>query len=88
MFAGLQKSTRADDGAGASPSAGSAEVFSSSSAARVGELQRTLELLYRDILFPLYEPVERLRVVNHRAIRVQDVIDAIEKESFRTSTSG
>ncbi|KAK7197753.1 hypothetical protein NESM_000727700 [Novymonas esmeraldas] len=58
-----------------------AAVFSAASAARAEELQRTLEVLYRDILFPFYEPVERLRVVNSRAVRVQDVVDAVERES-------
>ncbi|CAJ1009826.1 hypothetical protein Q4I28_005140 [Leishmania naiffi] len=62
----------------------SEDVFSSASAARIEELQRTLEVLYRDILFPFYEPVERLRVVNNRAIRVQDVVDAVEKATHST----
>lgn len=78
-----------DTGAGAaaaaaSRAAGSSDVFTSASAARVEELQRTLEVLYRDIIFPFYEPVERLRVTNNRAIRVQDVVDAIAAESRST----
>ncbi|KPA84222.1 hypothetical protein ABB37_02274 [Leptomonas pyrrhocoris] len=81
MFSALQTSTQVDDQASTSPNAGRTNVFSSASAARAEELQRTLEMLYRDILFPFFEPVERLRVVNNRAIRVQDVVDAIAKES-------
>lgn len=71
--------------AGAATEQNVSPVFTSASAARAEELQRTLEMLYRDIIFPFYEPVERLRVVNNRAIRVQDVVDAIEKESANTN---
>ncbi|CAG9576836.1 hypothetical_protein [Leishmania major strain Friedlin] len=66
---------------GATAASASVDVFSSASAARIEELQRTLEVLYRDILFPFYEPVERLRVVTNRAIRIQDVVDAVEKQT-------
>ncbi|AYU80117.1 hypothetical protein LDHU3_27.3280:CDS1 [Leishmania donovani] len=66
---------------GATAASASVDVFSSASAVRIEELQRTLEALYRDILFPFYEPVERLRVVTNRAIRIQDVVDAVEKQS-------
>ena len=83
MFAELQRPSEAVATVGTSSATGSgAAVFSSASAARVEELQRTLALLYRDVLFPFYEPVERLRVVNNRAIRVQDVVEAIERESL------
>ncbi|KAG5475457.1 hypothetical protein LSCM1_03577 [Leishmania martiniquensis] len=73
--------------AGAAASSSNVDVFSSASAARTEELQRTLEVLYRDILFPFYEPVERLRVVSNRAIRVQDVVDAVERLTHSTLCS-
>ncbi|TPP45966.1 hypothetical protein CGC20_32250 [Leishmania donovani] len=66
---------------GATAASASVDVFSSASAVRIEELQRTLEALYRDILFPFYEPVERLRVVTNRAIRIQDVVDAVAARS-------
>lgn len=81
MFSGARTSPEGHHQGSTSSAPGNAEVFSSASAVRVEELQRTLEMLYRDIIFPLYEPVERLRVVNNRAIRVQDLVDAIAKES-------
>ncbi|KAG5499375.1 hypothetical protein JIQ42_04192 [Leishmania sp. Namibia] len=74
----------APESAGAAATSANADVFSSASAARTEELQRTLEVLYRDILFPLYEPVERLRVVNNRAIRVEDVVDAVKRKTWGT----
>ncbi|KAG5501573.1 hypothetical protein JKF63_03403 [Porcisia hertigi] len=70
--------------AGPATASASVDVFSSASAARIEELQRTLEVLYRDILFPFFEPVERLRVVTNRAIQLQDVVDAVEKETQST----
>ncbi|KAG5501111.1 hypothetical protein GH5_04705 [Leishmania sp. Ghana 2012 LV757] len=74
----------APESTGTAATSASVDVFSSASAARTEELQRTLEVLYRDILFPLYEPVERLRVVNNRAIRVEDVVDAVKRKTWGT----
>lgn len=78
-------STHGDSSSGAQTESDAA-VFTPAAAARAGELQRALELLYREILIPFYEPVERLRVVNNRAIRVQDVVEAVEKESSGCSS--
>lgn len=61
------------------------DACSTSSAIRVEELQRALELLHRDILYPFFEPVERLRVVNNRAMRASDIVDAIATASLRPS---
>lgn len=50
----------------------------------VAEIQETLELLQREILWPYYEPVERIRITNARAISVQDIMEALYIQTYRT----
>lgn len=51
-------------------------------AARVEQLTRALDLLERDVLWPFFEPVERVRVVNNRAISTQDIVDTLWREAL------
>lgn len=44
---------------------------------RAEEVQRTLDLLHQQILWPMYEPVQRIRVVNGRAHSVQALVDTV-----------
>ncbi|KAH9589001.1 hypothetical protein LSM04_009680 [Trypanosoma melophagium] len=61
------------------------EASALSSEMRIEVLQRTLNLLRQEILIPYFEPVERLRVTNNRAVRVQDVVEALNTASFERS---
>ncbi|EAN95716.1 hypothetical protein C3747_88g937c [Trypanosoma cruzi] len=49
---------------------------------RMEVLQRTLHLLRQEVLVPYFEFVERLRVTNNRAVRVQDVVETLHTASF------
>ncbi|KEG10129.1 hypothetical protein DQ04_04141060 [Trypanosoma grayi] len=54
---------------------------------RMEVIQRTLQLLREEVLVPYYEPVERLRVTNNRAVSLQDLVETFYSASFEKSTS-
>ncbi|ORC87149.1 uncharacterized protein TM35_000231200 [Trypanosoma theileri] len=62
------------------------ETSTLSSEMRIEVLQRTLNLLRQEVLIPYYEPVERLRVTNNRAVCVQDLVKALDTASFDRGT--
>ncbi|CCW63621.1 unnamed protein product [Phytomonas sp. EM1] len=49
---------------------------------RVEQLQRALNLLQKDLLWPFFEPVERIKVVDSRAVSSRDVVNTFVKQAF------
>lgn len=57
-------------------------VLTAPHAARVERLQRALQLLEEEVLWPFYEPVQRVGVVNKRAMSAADVVEVMWQESL------
>lgn len=58
------------------------EVLTAKHVARVEQLVRALDLLEKEVLWPYFEPVERVRVTNHRAVNTQDIVNLVWHEAL------